>query len=116
MILDTDNAEIVVYGTTNIDELSSQAVQITVTYNDDSSSQYTLDFIIQMDVIDCTPDFSWLDTANATSMTILSSQSVTVAISSSNIPSDCPAIEDWILEFPYGNPDSSVLTEPVANG
>ena len=39
---------------------------MTLTLDDGNASNFTFDFITQMEVIDCTPDFTWLDTANAT--------------------------------------------------
>ena len=49
---------------------------------DDGTTWSVAPFSDDLSVIDCYPTFDWLDTANATEVTIMSSQSVTVAISS----------------------------------
>ena len=61
-------------------------------------------FDSQVTVLDCFPDVSWFDTANATSIAVLDSPgSITVSFNSTAIPSDCPSSENWIIEFPDGN-------------
>ena len=49
---------------------------------DDGTTWSVAPFNTDISVIDCYPTFDWLDTANATEVTIMSSQSITVAISS----------------------------------
>ena len=93
----------------------TKTVTATLTM-DDETTWSVAPFSNDVSVIDCYPTFDWLDTANATEVSIMSSESTSVAISSSSIPSDCPSIEEWILEFPNGNPYPSVLTEPVSSG
>ena len=61
-------------------------------------------FDSQVTVLDCFPDVSWLDTANATSIAVLDSPgSITVSIDPTAIPSVCPSSDNWIIEFPNGN-------------
>ena len=49
----------------------------------EDGSTWTVDpFSSDLSVIDCYPTFDWLDTANATEVTIMSSESMTVSISS----------------------------------
>ena len=70
-------------GDSDSDGATTLDISAVLTMSDDSSSNYTVNFFsTSIQVLNCTPSFEWLDTANATEFTILSAQSVTVTISS----------------------------------
>ena len=53
-------------------------------------------------VIDCTPDITWLDTANGTSISVLhSSRPLTVSIDPAAIPTGCDTVDNWVIDLPY---------------
>ena len=89
-----------------------QIVTATLTMNDTNSSAWEVElFDSQVTVLDCFPDVSWLDSANATSIAVLDSPGfITVSIDPTAIPTACPSLDSWIIEFPDGNPYEEYLS------
>ena len=79
--------------------------------NDALYTNFTFDLITAMEVYDCTPDFTWLNTSNGTSVTLMSTTELIIAID--QVPAYCPSLDNWVLTFPNGNLHQDYLTAPI---
>lgn len=104
---DQGTNEITIYGTTDPDGAISQPISATVTMSDSSSFTLT-QTLVNVSVIDCMPDFTWLNQSSPATVHVMDPSSPFIVEIAS--VGTCFTLADYELFFPDGNPYPSFIT------